>query len=464
MAKSNVRFRCDECGYEYSKWIGRCQKCGNYSSVNQIASEEDKSVGLKASAKPVAPTREARTVHSVQADRAPKRISTGIGELDRVLGGGLVPGQVCLISGSPGSGKSTLLLKAAHCVAEAQKSIVLYISGEESVQQIAVRAHRIGATSDNLLLADETDLNKILGHIEQHSSNIALIVIDSVQTIASGDVDGRAGGVAQVMEVAHVMTRTAKEKGLPIFIVGQVTKDSNLAGPRALEHLVDSSLSIEGDRHTSLRLLRAVKNRFGALEVAAFEQTDAGMEEVLDPSLLFRGSREEPVPGTCLTVVTEGARALTAEVQALIAHTTSPNPRRGFSGLDSARTSMLVAVTERAGRLRLYDKDVFIATVGGHRISDPGADLAVCLATVSAATDSALPLGLAAIGEVALSGDVRPVSMLNERVAEAARLGHRPIFVPPHSQTRLSGKARDGVIVEVSNLREAVQALKLKKD
>lgn len=378
-----------------------------------------------------------------------------------MLGGGLVPGQVCLVAGSPGSGKSTLLLKAAHCVAETQGMPVLYISGEESVQQIAVRANRIGATSENLRLADETDLNRVLGHIHQYLPGLALVIIDSVQTLASSDVEGRAGGVAQVMEVAQVMTRTAKETDVPIILVGQVTKDSTVAGPRALEHIVDATLSLEGDRHTALRLLRSVKNRFGALEVAAFEQTDAGMEEVLDPSQLFRSSRDEAIPGTCIAVTTEGARALISEVQSLITHTSSPNPRRGISGLDSARSSMLVAVAERAARLRLYDKDVFLATVGGHRISDPGADLAICLAIISAAVDSALPLNFAAVGEVALSGDIRPVAMLSERVSEAARLGYRPIFIPTGGQDRLSGRARDAVTVEVANLRDAVKALRL---
>jgi len=379
-----------------------------------------------------------------------------------VLGGGLVPGQVCLIAGSPGSGKSTLLLKAAHCLAERENATVLYVSGEESVQQIAIRAQRIGATSERLLLADETDLNRLLGHIDQHmAQGLALVIVDSVQTISSADVDGRAGGVSQVMETAHVMTRVAKDRGIPVFLVGQVTKDSTVAGPRALEHIVDTTLSLEGDRHTALRLLRSVKNRFGALEVAAFEQTDSGMEEVPDPSILFRGTREEQVAGTCVTVVTEGARALMSEVQALVAHTSSPNPRRGISGLDSARASMFIAVAERAGKTRLYDKDVFLATVGGHKISDPAADLAICLAVTSAAKDQPLPQGMAAIGEVALSGDIRPVSMLSERVAEAHRLGCRHVLIPAGTASRLSGKARGAVTVEIANLGDAIRASRL---
>lgn len=399
----------------------------------------------------------------MQAEKIPNRVPTGVGEFDRVLGGGLVPGQVCLIAGSPGAGKSTLLLKVAHCLAESTGSPVLYVSGEESKHQIALRAHRIGASSDNLFIADETDLNRVLGHIEEYSPSLALVIIDSVQTMASSDVEGRAGGVSQVMEVAQVITRTAKERGLPVIMVGQVTKDSTMAGPRALEHVVDSSLTLTSDPHTSLRLLRTIKNRFGPLEVAAFEQRNEGMVEVLDPSFLFRGDRDEAIPGTCIAVATEGARALTAEVQALVAHTSAPNPRRGFSGLDSARMSMLSAVTERAGKVRLYDKDLFLATVGGHRISDPAIDLAICLAIGSAAFDIPLPLTLAAIGEVALSGDIRSVQLLSERVAEAHRLGYRPILIPAGTSSRLDGSARDAVVAEVGHLSQAFAATRLRR-
>ena len=387
------------------------------------------------------------------------RLCTGVGEFDRVLGGGLVAGQVCLCSGPPGSGKSTLLLAVADSVARRTGRPVLYVSGEESVEQIGVRAHRIGAASPNLLLADDTELGSIIGHIHALGADVALVIIDSVQTVASTDVDGRAGGVTQTMEVAQVLTRVAKSSGTPVILVGQVTKDSTVAGPRALEHIVDTTLSLDGDRHTALRVLRAVKNRFGSLEVAAFEQTDAGMTEVLDPSSLFREHRDAPVPGTCVTVTMEGQRALTAEIQSLVAPTTNPNPRRGVSGLDAARTAMLIAISERAAKLRLYDKDVFLATVAGMRVSDPGTDVAVCLAVVSAAQSQPVPLDLIAIGEVALSGDVRPVPMLAERVAEAARLGFSRLLVPPGSKARLNGRRPEATLVEVTNLSEAIGAM-----
>ena len=412
---------------------------------------------MKSALTGTAPARPARPVSAVASSGPIPRTATGIGEFDRVLGGGLVAGQMCLLSGAPGSGKSTLVLAVADSLAQRLARPVLYISGEESVEQIAIRAQRIGAKSEHLLLADDTELGAAIGHIDTHCPELALVIVDSVQTMASSDIEGRAGGVTQVMEVAQALTRIAKTRNVPIILIGQVTKDSNVAGPRALEHIVDATLSLEGDPHTSLRLLRSLKNRYGSLEVAAFEQTDTGMQEVLDPSALFRGHRDTAVPGTCISVTVEGNRALTAEVQALVAATTNPNPRRGVSGLDSSRMAMLIAVAERTAALRLFDKDVFLATIGGMRLSDPGSDLAVCLAVVSAANESAIALDLAAIGEVTLSGDVRPVPHMTERVSEAARLGFRRLLVPVGTKAR----GRDGHVelVEVPTLARAIAAL-----
>lgn len=369
-----------------------------------------------------------------------------------------MPGQVVLCSGPPGSGKSTLVLAVADSLAKRSGSRVLYISGEESAEQIAVRAKRVGADSEHLLVADDTDLASVIGHIDAYGGDVGLVIVDSVQTISSAEVDGRAGGVTQVMEVAQVLTRIAKSRGIPMILIGQVTKDSNVAGPRALEHIVDATLSLDGDKHTSLRLLRAVKNRFGSLEVAAFEQTDTGMREVIDPSVLFRGERDTPVEGTCVTVTVEGHRALIAEVQALVG-ASNPNPRRGVSGLDSARTAMLLAVTEAHSPIKVHGQDVFLATLGGMRISDPGTDLAVCLALVSAGVHSALPLDLIAIGEVTLSGDVRQVPLMSDRVAEAIRLGYRRLIVPVGTSARVNGRAQGGRLIEVPNLNSAVLAL-----
>jgi DNA repair protein RadA/Sms len=454
MPKALTEYRCDACGATSGKWYGRCPKCGEYATVAEHARP---SLALAAGARRATPARPARPVSDVVAVAPASRIRTGIGEFDRVLGGGLVAGQVCLCSGPPGSGKSTLLLAVADSVARGLGRPVLYISGEESVEQIAVRAARIGADSPNLLLADDTELAGVLGHIHEHSPGISLAIIDSVQTIASADRDGRAGGVTQVMEVAQALTRVAKAQGLPMILVGQVTKNSTVAGPRALEHIVDTTLNLDGDKHTSLRLLRAVKNRFGSLEVAAFEQTDGGLREVLDPSSLFRADRDTPVAGTCVTVTVDGHRALTAEIQSLIALTNIPNPRRAVSGLDSARCAMLLAVTERHADVRLVNKDIFLATVAGMKLADPGADLAVCLAVSSADRGVPLPLDLLAIGEVSLSGDVRAVPMIAERVAEASRLGFRRLLVPPGSRARVNGRATTATLIEVGTLAEAVR-------
>ncbi|MGD9956041.1 MAG: DNA repair protein RadA [Candidatus Nanopelagicales bacterium] len=466
-------FRCTECGWTSPKWVGRCGECQAWGTVAEVSAPTSSS-GLKARTDGVAPTRAARPVSQI-AELEVVRSSSGIGEFDRVLGGGLVPGQVVLVAGEPGVGKSTLLLAVGHHVAERLgrgaeghgtegRGTVLYVSGEESVEQIGVRARRIGADSDRLLLADENDLATLLGHIEEHDP--ALIIVDSVQTIASADVEGRAGGVAQVVEVTQVLSRVAKSRRTPLLVVGQSTKDSSIAGPRALEHLVDTVLTFEGDRHTSLRLLRAVKNRYGpADEIVCFEQAEDGLREVTDPSDLFREHRDKPVPGVCVTVTMEGRRPMLAEVQSLVTDAATPNPRRGVSGLDAARVAMLVAVTERSVRRRISDKEVYVATVGGAKLADPACDLAVCLAVASASLGRALHGDVLAIGEVALSGDVRPVPFLAQRVAEARRLGFARILVPRGTKAKLpAAETRtdpDGPrITEVHHLEDAFGMLR----
>lgn len=455
MAKPTSTFRCSACDAVFVRWTGRCTKCQKFGTVAEVGVVTP-TPGLRASAKGRVPTAPARQLSEIAAGDQPARISTGLTEFDRVLGGGLVAGQVLLLSGEPGAGKSTLLLMVANSIAERTGRRTLYLSGEESVDQIAVRARRIGVNSQHLFLADDTDLAAVIGHIDAHGPDISLVIIDSVQTIASAEVDSRAGSVTQVMEVAHALTRIAKTRKIPICLVGQVTKESTVAGPRALEHVVDATLSLDGDRHTSLRLLRAVKNRYGpADEIACFEQTDTGMREVPDPSVLFRGTRDDPVPGTCITVTIEGRRAMLAEVQTLMATTNNPIPRRGVSGLDSARVAMLVAVTERDTSFLLSNKDLFVATVGGIRLIDPGCDLAVCLAVASTSHQMAMPTDVAAIGEVTLSGDIRAVPMINQRVAEAARLGYRRIMVPPGTRAQLDSRAQGANVLEVPNLKRA---------
>ena len=444
-------FRCTECGWTSQKWVGRCGECQAWGVVEEIAAP--KKLSLVAGNV----TAKATPIGDVDLSAAHAR-PTGVSELDRVLGGGLVAGQCVLLAGEPGVGKSTLLLEAADKFARAsgKPRKVLYISGEESAEQIGIRARRIGVNADTLLIADETDLAVLLGHVEDVDPD--LLIVDSVQTIASAELDGRAGGVAQVHEVTQVLTRAAKGRRMPLLLIGQSTRDNSVAGPRSLEHLVDTVLTFEGDRGTPLRLLRANKNRYGpADEVACFEQADDGLRQVTDPSALFRSQREQAIPGTCIAITLEGRRALLVEVQALT--TTSPgnNPMRRTTGFDNARAAMLIAVTERAARLKLWDKDVYLATVAGAKISDPGADLAMCLAITSAARDSALPIDLVAIGEVALSGDVRPVPGMNQRLSEAARIGFKTALVP--KSTRLPSGVKGLRLIEVGSLTDAVNAI-----
>lgn len=454
MAKAaRATFKCTECGWTGAKWVGRCPECQAWSSVVEDSVPASRA-GLRTATTGVTPIASARPVSEIPLSEV-ERTSTGLSELDRVLGGGLVAGQCVLLAGEPGVGKSTLLLAAADKFARGGKKPrkVLYISGEESSEQIGIRARRIGANAESLLIADETDLAVLLGHVEEVDPD--LLIVDSVQTIASAELDGRAGGVAQVHEVTQVLTRAAKSRRMPLLLIGQSTRDNSVAGPRALEHLVDTVLTFEGDRGTPLRLLRANKNRYGpADEVACFEQADDGLQEVTDPSSLFRSQRDAPIPGTCITITLEGRRALLVELQALT--TTSPgnNPMRRTTGLDNTRAAMLIAVTERAARLRLWDKDVYLATVAGAKVSDTGADLALCLAIASATQDSALPIDLVAIGEVALSGDVRPVPGMNQRLSEAGRLGFATALVPKGTGQK---NAHPGLkLIEVANLAEAL--------
>ncbi len=454
MAKSTRSvYKCSECGWSGAKWVGRCPECQAWSSVAEVGVSAPRA-GLRTTTTGVTPIAAARPVREIPLGEV-ERTSTGLSELDRVLGGGLVAGQCVLLAGEPGVGKSTLLLAAAHEFAQGGRKprTVLYVSGEESSEQIGIRARRIGATADTLLVADETDLAVLLGHVEQTDPD--LLIVDSVQTIASSELDGRAGGVAQVHEVTQVLTRAAKGRRMPLLLIGQSTRDNSVAGPRALEHLVDTVLTFEGDRGTPLRLLRANKNRYGpADEVACFEQVDDGLREVSDPSSLFRSQRDAAIPGTCIAITLEGRRALLVEVQALTTVSPGNNPMRRTTGFDNTRAAMLIAVTERAARLKLWDKDVYVATVAGAKVTDTGADLALCLAVSSAARDQALPSEMVAIGEVALSGDVRPVPGMNQRLAEAARLGFTTALVAKGTGQR---NAHPGLtLLEVSNLEQAI--------
>ena len=391
--------------------------------MQQGASASAKGLGSVRSIKPTAivGTSTAKPISEISTENV-TAWPTGVGEFDRVLGGGLVPGAVVLLSGEPGVGKSTLLLEVAANAAK-RGLRVLYVSGEESVGQVRLRAERTGAVVDGLYLASENDLAAVLGQIEAVSPN--LLVVDSVQTISHSDLDGAAGMPSQIREVASNLIRVAKERNLPVILVGHVTKDGSIAGPRVLEHLVDVVCHFEGDRQTALRFVRSLKNRYGPTdEVGCFEMTGEGIAEVPDPSGLFLSRPDTPVSGTCVTVAVEGKRALIAEVQALVVKSSSPQPRRVVNGVDSSRVAMLLAVLERRAGLKVGELDVYVSTVGGVKLSEPAADLAIALAIASAVQDKPIAHNLCAFGEISLTGDIRKVTNGKLRANEASRLGY----------------------------------------
>jgi DNA repair protein RadA/Sms len=398
--------------------------------------------------------RPAQRIGQVDIDRATAR-STGVSEFDRVLGGGLVPGAVVLVAGEPGIGKSTLLLDVAARAARRGQE-VLYVSGEESAAQLRMRAERIEAMAASLFIAAETDLATVLGQIQTLQPD--LVVVDSVQTISSGEVEGSAGNVAQVREVAASLIQVAKTWGISVLLVGHVTKDGSIAGPRLLEHLVDVVIQFEGDRHSRLRLVRAVKNRYGPTdEVGCFDLSDVGIVGLADPSGLFLSNGDETVAGTCVTVALEGRRPLVAEVQSLIAASKLPSPRRATHGLDSSRVAMIIAVLERRARAPIGSSDAYVATVGGVRLTEPAADLAVAFAIASSVLDQPLAPAVVAFGEVGLAGEIRPVTGIPRRLAEAARLGFRTAFVP--QGTLGTGPVPEAMsVVEVRDVATAVSA------
>jgi DNA repair protein RadA/Sms len=390
---------------------------------------EDAPAPAPSRARPVAaaPSRPAQPIRAVELDRR-ERAATGIGELDRVLGGGLVPGSVTLLGGEPGAGKSTLLLQAADALATSGTT-VLYVSAEESPGQVRMRADRLGTLSEGLLLAAESDIPSVLGLVESHDPDV--LVVDSIQTVRHPEVSGTAGGVTQVRDCAAALVTAAKERGMATLLVGHVTKDGQLAGPRVLEHLVDAVCEIEGDRHHALRLVRATKNRFGAVgEVGCFEMTGGGLVGVEDAGRLFVGDTPPGTTGVAVTVALEGRRPLACEVQALVAPTPLTNPRRVASGLDAQRLALLVAVLERRAAVSLRDQDVYASSIGGVRLTEPAVDLALCLAIASSRQERAVPAGMVALGEVGLAGEVRLVAQTQRRLAEAARLGFGGALVP----------------------------------
>lgn len=449
MAKARSLYRCSECGNTTAKWVGRCPECGGWGGIDPVAEVTVAPGGVRASA----PARPAVPISSITIGRA-RPEPTGVDELDRVLGGGIVPGSVTLLAGDPGVGKSTLLLEVAHRWALAGRR-ALYISGEESGGQIRLRAERTGCSHDEIYLAAESDLQTVLGHIE--AVRPTLVVVDSVQTIAAADTDGVAGGVTQVRAVTAALTAAAKSADVALILVGHVTKDGAIAGPRSLEHLVDVVLHFDGERHSVLRMVRAVKNRYGATdEVGCFLLRDGGIEGIADPSGLFLEQRSLPVPGTAITVALDGKRPMIGEVQALLATPVNGSPRRAVSGIDNSRAAMITAVLDKHAGIPISASDIYLSTVGGMRLTDPSTDLAVAIALASAYADLPLPATTVVLGEVGLAGDLRPVAGIDRRLSEAARLGFTIALTPPGAPAVVGGLRT----VEAPNIVAALGHLK----
>jgi DNA repair protein RadA/Sms len=447
MAKVTQVYRCVECGWSTAKWVGRCGECQLWGTVDEAGASASRG---SAAVKPGPVTNAAQPIGSVGLTAA-RSEPTLVPEFDRALGGGLVHGAVSLLAGEPGVGKSTLLLDVAAKWAT-HTGPALYLTGEESAAQVRLRAERTGAVAEDLYLAAENDVAAALGHVEAISPS--LLIVDSVQTFSRSDVDGAPGGVTQVRAVANAFIRVAKERGMATVLVGHVTKEGSIAGPRVLEHLVDVVLHFEGERHSQLRMVRAIKNRYGpADEVGCFDLSDAGIASMTDPTGLFLSRHTEAVPGTCITVTVEGRRPLLAEVQALVASSTLSSPRRAVSGLDSARMAMVIAVLGRRAGVPLGPLDVYASTVGGARLSEPSGDLALLLSLASAANDVPISPGTVAIGEVGLAGEIRRVTGLGRRLAEAERMGFTRALVPPDP----GAVPAQLNVIEVATVGEALQ-------
>ena len=450
MAKVKTVFYCTACGNESPKWQGRCSACGAWNTMQEHV--EKPTPAGKAKSAPVGQSRKPQRIHEVDCD-AEIRFSTGIGELDRVLGGGAVEGSLVLVGGAPGIGKSTLLLQICNSLCYGRK--VLYVSGEESERQLKLRAQRLGVSPEGLYILSETRMSDILEAVDEMEPDI--LIADSIQTLYQEENDSSPGSVSQVKDCTMTLMQLSKSRGITVFVVGHINKDGNIAGPKVLEHMVDCVMYFEGDPNTSYRLLRAAKNRFGSTnEIGVFEMADKGLLEVPNPSQMLLEGRPENAPGTCVACVMEGTRPVLAEVQALVSKTTFNVPRRTADGFDFNRAALLLAVAEKRGGMKLSIFDAYINVIGGLRLDEPGADLPVVLAVASSYRDTPISDDLVAIGEVGLTGEIRSVSNMSQRLAEAARLGFKKVMIPRNGSEKLEIPAGLAVY-KVRNIREAIE-------
>ena len=450
MAKAKTVYFCTECGNETLKWMGRCPSCGAYNTMEEHI--EKPALPGKVKTGITSQNRRATPIKEVDCD-SEIRFSTGMGELDRVLGSGAVAGSLVLVGGAPGIGKSTLLLQICNSLCSGRK--VLYVSGEESERQLKLRAQRLGVAPEGLFILSETRLSDILEAVDALQPDI--LIADSIQTLYREENESSPGSVSQVKDCTMTLMQLSKSRGITVFVVGHINKDGNIAGPKVLEHMVDCVLYFEGDPNTSYRLLRAAKNRFGSTnEIGVFEMADTGLIEVPNPSQMLLEGRPEGAPGTCVACVMEGTRPVLAEVQALVTKTTFNVPRRTADGFDFNRAVLLMAVAEKRAGMKLNMFDAYINVIGGLRLDEPGADLPVILAVASSYRDQAIPDDLVAIGEVGLTGEIRTVSHMNQRLSEAARLGFKKCIIPRNGAEKLEVPA--GLTVyKVRNLREAIE-------
>lgn len=453
-SKSKSVYVCSECGYETPKWYGKCPGCGEWSTMQEeVRVQQSAAVTKKATS--TASVR-SYSLGEIKPDNE-LRYKTGMSELDRVLGGGIVKGSLVLLSGDPGIGKSTILLQICQCLGE--RLNILYVSGEESYSQIKLRADRLNVTTSGLSILCETDVQAISEHIMSIKPD--LVIVDSVQTMNHTELSSSPGSITQVRESTNLLMRTAKSLSIPVIIVGHVNKDGNIAGPKVLEHIVDAVLYFEGERNLSFRILRAVKNRYGSTnEIGVFEMTDKGLEEVRNPSEMLISGRPKNTPGTCVACVMEGSRPILAEIQGLVTPTSFGTPRRMSNGFDYNRMAMLLAVLEKRGGYFFNNTDTYINIVGGMKLDEPALDLTIAMALVSSLKDYALKDDVLAFGEIGLAGEIRAISHCEQRIKEAARLGFKKCIIPKHNLRTVPNNLKDEIeIVGVRTIRQAFEAL-----